>query len=108
VAPCHSTAFRVLTKRSLSDKKSGPAHSGGARRPRGAPCAGIARSDAVEALPGLGARSAERLRAAGIADCGALAARVSDDEAGVRALLGNLGHNSKHWRAIVDAIGAPP
>lgn len=107
VTPACSGAFRVLTKRSLSDKKSGPAQHGGARRPRGAPgLADVAASDAVEALPGLGSRSAERLRAAGIANCGTLAAHVAADEAAVRALLGHLGQNSKHWRAIVDAIGA--
>jgi len=105
--PALSAPFRVLTKRSLSDKKSAPAHAGGARRPRGTGGAHVAKTDAVEALPGLGSRSAQRLRTAGIIDCGELARRVHSDEAGVRRVLGDLSASSKHWRNITESIGAP-
>lgn len=105
--PAMSAPFRVLTKRSLSDKKSAPAHAGGARRPRGTGGADVAKTDAVEALPGLGSRSAQRLRTAGINDCGDLARRVLCDEAGVRRVLGDLSATSKHWRNITESIGAP-
>lgn len=102
VTPLLSPPFRVLTKRSLSDKKAGAGHggNGGARRAR----TGVSPHDAIEALPGLGVRSTTRLRANGMRTCGDLARRVVADEAAVRSSLGNLGGSSIHWRHIKDAL----
>lgn len=98
-----TTPFRVLTKRSQCDKKSGPANAGGSRRPRSED---ITAQDAIRALPGLGARSAERLMAAGVSCVGQLATALSEDESEVRRVMGNVGINSKAWLSVLQHTGA--
>jgi len=98
LARCHSTPFRVLTKRSLSNKKSG---AGGERRPRGT---GLLPDDAIDAIPGLGERSTQRLKAVGVTAVRHLVSLVAQDEQGVRDLLGGIGEKSKAWLMLSENL----